>query len=246
MTPASVKRNLPPGARTRATSTKIAARSRRCKMTSIETTAWKCALEKGRSSFKSACCRVICWESPKEAARSRAAVMAFALTSSPTAWHFVCAEMIQKATRRREFEFGDVGEEFFGGHPGVLAYVLTIGFRAELAHERGIEVFVEFVVGSGHGLKILCDIENDCRTERRVTHLEQTTRMGHRAVASDQYAAPSRRSLSVPWKGKRYTPVVTGSRRNRLRLQGIELVRGACDGGSEARGVETPPSPYFS
>src|SRR5260370_14733960 len=139
------------------------------------------------------------------------------------------AAEIEKAAFGREFELGDVREEFFGGHPGVLAYVLTIGFRAELAHERGIEVFVEFVVGSGHGLKILCDIANDCRTERRGTHLEQTTRMGHRAVASDQYAAPSRRSLSVPWKGKRYNPVVTGSSRNRLRLQGIELVRGACD-----------------
>jgi hypothetical protein len=37
----------------------------------------------------------------------------------------------------------------------MLAYVLTIGFCAELAHERGIEVLVEFVVGGGHGLRSL-------------------------------------------------------------------------------------------
>src|SRR5713226_10255190 len=35
------------------------------------------------------------------------------------------------------------------------------------------------------------------------------------------------------WIG--YTPVVTGSMRNRLRSQGIEALRGACEGGREAR-----------
>src|SRR6266851_178054 len=42
-----------------------------------------------------------------------------------------------------------------------------------------------------------------------------------------------------------YTPVVTGSMRNRVRAQGIEAPRGACDGGSEARresvGYPHPP-----
>src|SRR6266852_8909420 len=32
-----------------------------------------------------------------------------------------------------------------------------------------------------------------------------------------------------------YTPVATGSMRNRVKPQGIEAPRGACDGGSEAQ-----------
>jgi hypothetical protein len=46
------------------------------------------------------------------------------------------AAEIEKAAFGRELELGDVREEFFGGYPGVLTYVLTIGFRAELAHQR--------------------------------------------------------------------------------------------------------------
>ena len=46
---------------------------------------------------------------------------------------------------------------------------------------------------------------------------------------------------------KWYTPVVTGSMRNRVRPQGIEAPRGAYDGGSEAwRGsAEVPPPRVF-
>ena len=33
-----------------------------------------------------------------------------------------------------------------------------------------------------------------------------------------------------------YTPVVTGSMRNRVRAQGIEGPRGACDGGAKGGG----------
>ncbi len=44
-----------------------------------------------------------------------------------------------------------------------------------------------------------------------------------------------------------YTPVVTGSLRNRLRPQRIAALRGVCDGGSEARRerVGIPPPRVF-
>src|SRR6266446_1977558 len=45
--------------------------------------------------------------------------------------------------------------------------------------------------------------------------------------------------------GSGYTPWLTGSMRNRVRGQGIETPRGACDGGSEnlARKCWRTPSP---
>src|SRR5260370_36089946 len=49
----------------------------------------------------------------------------------------------------------------------------------------------------------------------------------------------SRRKLPSTERGEfrrsPHAPVVTGSMRNRVRAQGIEAARGACDGGSEAQ-----------
>ena len=46
-------------------------------------------------------------------------------------------------------------------------------------------------------------------------------------------------------RGKGYTPVVTGSMRNRVRAQGIEALRGAYDGRGTGGSQGYPPPLFF-
>src|SRR5260370_33200004 len=45
---------------------------------------------------------------------------------------------------------------------------------------------------------------------------------------------------------REYTPVATGSMRKRVRAQGIEAPRGACEGGGLAQMCRDTPLPRFS
>jgi hypothetical protein len=49
------------------------------------------------------------------------------------------------------------------------------------------------------------------------------------------------KARSAEQEAEGYTPVATGSMRKRLRAEGIEALRGACDGG----GKRDLPPPFF-
>jgi hypothetical protein len=62
------------------------------------------------------------------------------------------AAEIEKAAREREFQPSDIFAEVLSDYPRVLTYVFAIRFKADLTHQRRVELPVEGVVALSFGI----------------------------------------------------------------------------------------------
>ena len=90
----------------------------------------------------------------------------------------------------------------------------------------------------GKRLQTIENKGNKCRKECK----ERTKRL--QEYESNGFATEAQRAQRGFWGRREYTPVVTGSMRNRVRAQGIEAPRGAYDGRGTG-GSQGYPLPCF-